>query len=363
MLARRFIINGKFLRAESTGVHRVATELANAIAALEAERHPALESLQFSVVHTRDGAARASTMMLPSRAVGPLTGIPWEQVTLPLRKGDTTLLNFCNIGPIATRNAITMIHDAQVHLSPESYSRGFRLWYRAIQPILGRRNRAILTVSEYSKAQIAALGWCPVERIHVVHNGVDHVLRVESDVSPLAVLGLERGCYVIALSTTQAHKNIGLLLRAFADPMLADCTLVLVGGTGPAAFAARGMDIPGNIRFAGRVSDAALRGLIENALCLAFPSTTEGFGLPPLEAMALGCPTIVAPCGALPEVCGDAALYVAPDDAAAWAMAICRLAEPGSQREAMIARGLQRARQFTWREAALTLVRLLRTLP
>ncbi len=362
-MARLFLINGKFLRAESTGVHRVATELANAIAALEAERHPALEGLQFSVVHTRDGAARAATMTLPSRALGPLTGIPWEQVTLPLRKGNTTLLNFCNIGPLATRDAITMIHDAQVHLSPASYSRAFRLWYRMIQPILGRRNRAIVTVSEYSKAQIVALNLCPAERIHVVHNGVDHVLREISDVSLLPALGLQRGAYVVALSTTQAHKNIGLLLRAFADPMLAGQTLVLVGATGPASFAALGMDIPDNVRFAGRVSDAALRGLIENAMCLAFPSTTEGFGLPPLEAMALGCPTVVAPCGALPEICGEATLYIAPDDPAAWASAIRSLADPGPRREALIALGRQQARQFTWRKAALQLVCLLRTLP
>lgn len=362
-MARQFLINGKFLRAESTGVHRVATELANAIAALQAEQHPAIEGLQFSVVHTRDGAARAATMMLPSRILGPLTGIPWEQVSLPLRKGNATLLNFCNIGPVATRNAITMIHDAQVHLSPASYSRGFRLWYRSIQPLLGRRNRAILTVSEYSRSQIAGLGLCPRERIHVVHNGVDHVLRVASDVSPLAALGLEYGRYVVALSTTQAHKNIGLLLRAFAGPILADCKLVLVGGTGPAAFAALGMSLPSNIVFAGRVSDAALRGLIENALCLAFPSTTEGFGLPPLEAMALGCPAIVAPCGALPEVCGDAALYAAPDDAAAWATAIRNLADSRPQRAALIALGQRQAQQFTWQKAALKLVRLLRTLP
>ena len=362
-MARNFIINGKFLRAESTGVHRVATELANAIAALIVEDHPALTGMSFSVFHTHDGLMRASTMKLSCRALGPLTGIPWEQLTLPLRKGNATLLNFCNIGPVAVRNAVTMIHDAQVHTSPQSYSRGFRLWYHLIQPILGRRNRAIITVSEFSKSQIADLGIAPAERIHVVHNGVDHVLRVASDLSPLAALELRAGRYVVALSTTQAHKNIGLLLSAFSDPVLADIPLVLIGGTGAAAFSASGIHVPANVRFAGRVSDEAMRGLIENALCLAFPSTTEGFGLPPLEAMALGCPAIVAPCGALPEICGQAALYVAPDDAKAWATAIFGLAESTARRNAQVALGIQRARQFTWRAAALKLVALLQSLP
>ncbi len=361
-MSRQFIVNGKFLRAESTGVHRVATELANALAALDAQGHPAMDGMAFSVLRTRDGAARESTIDLACRELRPLTGIPWEQLTLPLRKGNATLLNLCNIGPVVARDAVTMIHDAQVHLSPQSYSRGFRLWYRAIQPILGRRNRAILTVSDFSKTQITALGICPAERIHVVHNGADHVLRVASDRALLAALDLKPGGYVVALSNLQAHKNIGLLLAAFASPVLADIPLVLVGGTKAEDFSARGMPIPENVRFAGRVSDEAMRGLMENALCLAFPSTTEGFGLPPLEAMTLGCPAIVAPCGALPETCGLAALYVEPDDTAAWVAAIRDLAGSTAKRNAQIARGIEHAASFTWRRAALKLADILRDL-
>jgi len=355
-MARRFIINGKFLRAESTGVHRVAMELANALADLAREGHCAVADMTFEVWHTKDGGARAMGVSLPRRSVNFLTGIPWEQLTLPLVKRHGTLLSLCNIGPVASRNAVTMIHDAQVHLSPQSYSRGFRLWYHFIQPLLGRRNRRILTVSEFSKTQIAALGICRADRIGVVHNGVDHILRVQGDSSPLAALGLAEGRYVVALSTTQAHKNIAILLKAFADPQLADVPLVLIGGTAREAFVAAGMNVPDNVRFAGRVTDEALRGLMEGALCLAFPSTTEGFGLPPLEAMLLGCPAIVAPCGALPEVCGSAALYAAPDDATAWVSAVLRLADAPEERLALVQKGRDHAGQFTWRKAALTLV-------
>lgn len=354
-MPRRFIINGKFLRAESTGVHRVATELANALADLKADAHPAIAGYKFEVWHTKDGLARAHEIRLPTRCVGPLDGIPWEQLTLPWRQGRRTLINLCNVGPVASGNAVTMIHDVQVHLSPQSYGRGFRLWYRAIQPILGKRSRRILTVSAFSKAQIAGVGLCPAARIGVVHNGVDHMLRVTADRSPIARLGLDRRRYVVALATTQAHKNIRILLEAFADIRLHGMTLVLVGGTGADAFAAQGLTAPPNVIFAGRVSDEALRGLIEDALCLAFPSTTEGFGLPPLEAMLVGCPAVVALCGALPEVCGDAAVYVAPHDAGAWADALLAMTDE-DRRTALVEKGRAHAAKFTWRAAALTLL-------
>jgi len=352
---RRFIINGKFLRAESTGVHRVATELANALADLKAEGHPVVDGFAFEVWHTRDGSARAADMRLPTRCLDMLTGIPWEQLSLPLRQGRATLLNLCNIGPVASANAVTMIHDAQVHLSPQSYRKAFRLWYRFVQPILGARNRRLLTVSAFSKAQIVALGLCKADRIGVVHNGVDHIDRVVADPVAVARLGLTPQRYVVALSTTQAHKNIRVLLEAFADPDLADFRLVLVGGTARDAFAAQGLALPANTVFAGRVSDEALRALMESALCLAFPSITEGFGLPPLEAMRVGCPAVVAPCGALPEVCGEAVAYVEPRNAVLWRDAFLTLAADPETRAARVSAGYAQASRFTWRNAALTL--------
>ena len=354
-MAHRFVINGKFLRAESTGVHRVATELCNALADLKAERNPSLVDMEFEVWHTRDGAMRAREIRLPCRSVNFLTGIPWEQLTLPLLKGRRTLLNFCNIGPVLSAEALTLIHDVQVHLSPTSYSRPFRLWYKLLQPILAKRNRRVLTVSEFSRYQIVQVALCDLAKIGIVHNGADHILRVQPDDRIVAALGLSGRNYVVALSTTQAHKNIGILLQAFALPQLQDFTLVLVGGAGPAAFVASGYAVPANACFAGRVSDNSLRALMETALCLAFPSRTEGFGLPPLEAMTLGCPTIVAPCGALPEVCGDATIYVAPDDASAWAAAIVELIATPDRRAGLVAAGRVQAAAFTWRNAALKL--------
>jgi glycosyltransferase involved in cell wall biosynthesis len=352
---RRLQLNGKFLAAAPTGVHRVAEELGNALADLIAEGHPAAAGLTLEVLAPANGMGRAVKLRMPARLVGPLVHIPWEQLTLPLRHGRGLLLNLCNIGPMLSRHSVTMIHDVQVLLSPESYRPAFRVWYRLVQPVIARRHRLILTVSEYSRQQIVRAGLAPASKVAVVHNGVDHVLAVSAEPGIVPRLGLAPGRFVVGLANVQAHKNIGVLLRAFADPALAGLTLVLFGSADRAAFQAAGHAVPDNVVFAGRISDGELRGLLEAALCLAFPSTTEGFGLPPLEAMLLGCPAVIAPCGALPEVCGDAALRAAADSPADWSMTIATLANDEAVRVGFAESGKKHAQTYTWRNAAVTL--------
>lgn len=349
------IINGKFLSVPMTGVHRVAHELANALADLAAEG--AIGKAEVWLPY--DGAVRAKALRLPSRIVGPLRGIPWEQITLPLASRGRLLLNLCNIGPIAATNAVTMIHDAQVYLTPQSYGSAFAIWYRAVQPLLARRHRHILTVSEFSRQQLIAAGLVAPEKISVVHNGVDHILAVEAQPDILDRLALSRRGFVVALASTQPHKNIRLLLRAFCDPALAGLKLVLIGDAGAAAFPGFESMRRDNVVFAGRVSDGELRALYETALCIGFPSTTEGFGLPPVEAMRVGCPAIVAPCGALPEVCGAAAIYADPMRVNAWVQAIIELDLHENLWIAQSRAAASHATQFTWRRAAERLVQIL----
>ncbi len=358
-MSRKIIINGKFLRAAPTGVHRVATELANALATLVRDKDPDATGLDLTVWYPHDGADNAADIAMSRRLLGPMTGIPWEQITLPLAKRKGTLLNLCNIGPVLAGDALTMIHDVQVRISPGSYSRGFRWWYHLTQPILARRNRMILTVSEFSRGEIARTGLCPAERIAVVHNGVDHVLRAPARNEIVERLGLHGKPFVLGLANTQEHKNIAVLLAAFARAELDGVQLVLFGGAGRDAFAMAGLALPANVVLAGRVDDGELRALMEHALCLAFPSTTEGFGLPPLEAMLLGCPAIIAPCGALPEVCGDAAIQVGPDDIAGWAAAIRNLVDDPDLRGKYSRLGQLRAKDFTWARAGRQLARVL----
>jgi glycosyltransferase involved in cell wall biosynthesis len=350
------VINGKFLSAEPTGVHRVAEELIrHAFQIVDADKKISAR-IKLELWVPSDATANADKLQIPYRVVGPLTGIPWEQLTLPLKARGRTILSLCNVGPVASSNAVTMFHDAQVHNAPDSYRRLFRYWYKFHQPLSGKRHQKILTVSDFSREQLHNYGIARRDRVSVILNGVDHVLKTVPDESIIERLDLTPQKFVVALANVQPHKNIGLLLRIFARAEMSDMPLVLFGGAGKDAFVNAGHTVPDNIIFAGRVSDSELRALYASALCLAFPSRTEGFGLPPLEAMTTGCPAIVAPEGALPQVCGQAAVYAGVDDEEGWLRAIVSLRDRSSDYDKLRKASLAQSELFTWKRAATQLV-------
>jgi glycosyltransferase involved in cell wall biosynthesis len=357
--APQVVLNGRFLSAPQTGVQRVAANLILGLDRLLADG-AAAQDRSWQV-----RAPRGPKQALPLSAIrlrddSRLTGQAWEQLELPLAAGRSGLVNLCNAGPLLAPSAITMIHDAQVYLAPQSYSPAFRSWYRLALPRLCARSRLVVTVSEFSRQMLARFGVTPAEHIRVIPNGVDHMLAVAPEPRILERLALSPGGFVFAFGSLQAHKNLGVLLRAFADPALADLQLVLSGALTPTGLAQAFGAAPGpNVVLAGRLTDAEIRALLETAVCLACPSLTEGFGLPPLEAMILGCPTVVAPAGALPEVCGEAALYAPADDAQAWVAAIQALAEDSGGRPARAAAVRAHARRYSWRRSAQTLLSLI----
>ena len=348
------VFNGKFLSAHMTGVHRVADELIVHLA-----KHSADSGEVYEILAPRDARRQLNPSPFKTRVSGFFTWQLWEQFDLPHLARGRTLVSLCNLAPLVSTNAITMIHDAQVYLTPSSYSRLFRMWYLFALPMIGRRSKKILTVSNFSKKQLVRFGVASSDKIEVIHNGVDHILRVTADKSVVGRLGLEKRKYVCALSNTQTHKNIPMLIKAFSDERLKDTPLVLIGGAGKEAFEKLGVPLSTNIIFAGRASDEELRALMENALCFAMPSKTEGFGLPPLESMLLGTPAVVAPEGALPEICGDGAIYADADDASAWGNVICDLKENPVLFARMSRNGVSQAKKYTWSGAAKKLASII----
>jgi glycosyltransferase involved in cell wall biosynthesis len=348
----QMVINGRFLGAPQTGVQRVAANLILALDRLLMESGPSSGG-DWTVSAPRGVTCGLPLGAMQFRGESVLRGQAWEQFELPMATERAGLINLCNAGPLMASSTLTLIHDAQVYLAPESYSPAFRRWYRVALPRLAAKSRHVVTVSEFSKRMLARFGVAPLERIKVIPNGADHILAVEPDAGVLDRLGLASAAYVFAFGSLQPHKNLSLLLRAFADPALKDLRLVVGGGLDAAAVQAAFGIVPGrNILFAGRLTDGEIRALLASAACLACPSTTEGFGLPPLEAMILGCPALTSPAGAMQEVCGSAASYAPPDDVSAWVAAIGAIAGDVSGREGRSRRARAHAGQYSWRRSA-----------
>jgi glycosyltransferase involved in cell wall biosynthesis len=150
----------------------------------------------------------------------------------------------------------------------------------------------------------------PAREFRVIPNAAEHILKQETDINILKTHELHSQSYLLAVGSRNLTKNLDVLVNAFIDSGLGkDLTLVLVGGKNDKVFANATSDFsyPGII-WTGAINDGQLRALYENALAFVFPSIYEGFGIPPLEAMTMGCPVIAQRSSSIPEVVGDATI-------------------------------------------------------
>ncbi|MGZ4269024.1 MAG: glycosyltransferase family 4 protein [Solirubrobacteraceae bacterium] len=302
----------------------------------------------------RELAARSGYRALtPPAALSHRAGHAWEQAALPLLARHAELLvNPANLAPVAFPRNVVVIHDAAALREPGWYSPLYARWQRTIMPAVARRARLVVTVSEFSRRELAEL--LGVEAA-VVPGGVDARFSPGADPGPArAALGLTRP-YVLTVASRIARKNLGAL--EIAATRLADegIELVAAGGDRPQFRDAGG---EGAVRFLGHVPDAHLPGLYAGAAVFVLPSLHEGFGLTALEAMACATPVVAARAGALPETCGDAARYADPRDPPGLAEAI----EAALADDALRTAGPQRAARFTWERTVRELDALVRAL-
>lgn len=343
MSATGFAINGRFYGQPLTGVQRYARQVAQAMdASLARQGHTA-------VVLTPRGVDVPAMTGLVHRPIGPGSGHLWEQTTLPVRWGGR-LLNMCNTAPASRVDQVVCIHDVNVFKAPQSYSRAFRTVYRALLPLLASRVVRVATGSYDTVSKLAAHLPIRASDIAVLRSGHEHALAWDPRRSTLGDAPRARP-YVLALGSRAKHKNIGLLISIAPALDALGLDLVVAGGSS-GIFADVDEKTHPNMHRLASVSDDDIAYLMDHALCLAFPSFTEGFGLPIVEAMARGCPVVSSDRDSMPEVCGDAALLAAPDNAAAWAAHVSALAKSPDLRADLAGRGREQASLFSWKETA-----------
>lgn len=356
----RLVLNARFFGRPVTGVERLALELSRSLRTVLAKTgQPDLEIVVPSGTPVAGGVAALGTPAPRISVVGRLGGHAWEQAELARAMPDAWLLNLCNTGPIMRRRQALLICDAQVMLHPESYSRAFRWWYRAMMTLASRRAAVLFTISDFSKTQLEQFGLVPRGKAIVLRLGVDHLDVISPDLSVLSRHGLGQQPFLLAIGSLARHKNLAMLIEAFVAADLPNLILVVAGGGNPKVFQGAGLREAPNIRFLGRMTDGELKALYTAAYAFACPSLSEGFGFTPLEAMRMGCPVVATTGGAVPEVCGDAAIYADPQDLQAWSEAICRIASEPALRATLARRARERAALFTWHATAQQLLNAL----
>jgi glycosyltransferase involved in cell wall biosynthesis len=281
----------------------------------------------------------------PPAAFAHRAGHAWEQLVLPLRTARAdALLCPANLAPLAARNAVVVIHDAAPLRHPGWYSPVYAAVQRRMLPLIARRAKQLITVSEFSRDELRELLGVDAQ---VVYGGVDARFTLDAAPPPRA------RPYVLCVASQTARKNLAALVPA-ARALAGEVDILVAGGHRPQFAAESGLE---PLTLLGHVDDAQLPGLYAGALAFVLPSLYEGFGLPVLEAMACGTPVLAANATALPETCGGAARLVEPGE---WETAILELVGDERERGRLRAAGLARAAGFSWAKTAREIDALVR---
>ncbi|HGE8353993.1 MULTISPECIES: glycosyltransferase family 4 protein [Serratia] len=348
-------INGRFLTQELTGVQRFAEEIS---------RH--LQKIRNDIVILCPPNIDQSRIAQLDNVeiIGKNTGHIWEQYDLPIylrAKGGSLLVNLSNTAPVFYKNKLVTHHDITYKRYPNSYSLKFKLFYNSIIPVILKTSRALITVSDFSKGEICEAYNYDPKKTHVIYNSTSNKFspKINDENSE---------SYFLAVSSSNFHKNFHGLIKAFEKMSNEQgVQLKIIGGwnknfSNPELDSILENGDSKGIVFLGRVSDEELVKLYSNALAFIFPSFYEGFGIPPLEAQACGCPVASSNRASLPEVLSDSVLYFSPDNEAEIITTMELLIASQSIRNDLIERGYKNVKRFSWDNSATKLNNLIRGL-
>ncbi len=292
----------------------------------------------------------------------PLVRILWEQLFLPglVRRAAVDLVHGLHlVGPMAsTCPFVVTVHDLSFLFFPQNFPSLKRLYLRTLTRWSVRRARRIIAISENTKRDVVQQYGLSPEKVDLVYYGLDPIfqpLPKEALAGFRARQGLPEQ-FILFVGTLEPRKNVSRLVEAYARLSEPRPPLILVGGKGwlyDEVFArVEALGLSGCVHFAGYVPGKELPWWYNAATLFVYPSLYEGFGLPPLEAMACGTPVVSSDVSSLPEVVGQAGLLVDPTDVEDLAGAMGQALADSGLRDEMGAAGLAQARRFSWREAA-----------
>ena len=366
----RICIDSRAATHQRAGIGRFARGLISALAGIDRDtRYVLLDSRDgdSAVLPTSPNFSRA-TLPLGDRAMT----ILWHRLHLPLPvelfAGPIDVLHSPDfvLPPVRRARSVVTVHDLSFLLFPECAEASLVAFLRKAVPDSLRRADLILADSESTRQDLGRLLGVPLDKVVVVYGGVEERFRPVTDPARLEQVSRRYdlpSSYILTVCTLEPRKNLSTLLEAYfqllekLDPSPA---LLIAGARGwrynsllEHCSDPRGR---GLVKLLGYVNDADLPALLSQAQLFVYPSLYEGFGLPPLEAMACGTPVVCSDSSSLPEVVGEAGVMVDPQDTDALAAAMERALTDGGLRSHMTQRGLERAQGFTWHNAAHALL-------
>ena len=356
------------LRTQPTGIEVYLAELVRLLPVVAPQHR---YRLYFNYLRSRHNERVASfsarqvetrTCRIPPQLLEPLH----RYASLPIDwlAGKVDLM-FCPsfvVQPQRHGRAVVTVHDLIPFTHPEFCEEWLIRHFTARVPQSLRRADAIIAVSRYTADAMNKVLGVERERIYIVPNGIHeqfrHVARSGDPLETARCLGID-GPYVLFVGTHEPRKNLPRLLRAYGamKPAVRRRHRLVLAGKGAwdeAAIAAAIAEVPADSRVIqlGHVTAADLPGLYYGASAFCFPSLVEGFGIPPLEAMACGCPVLAADIPALREVLGDAAMFADPFSVDALRDGLERVLEDADLQSALRERGARRAADFSWERTA-----------
>lgn len=359
-------INASMLDERPTGVGVYTYNIINSIQELyEKENGYSIRVYSPTNRHLSRGVSvRILPEILQSSKYGKLaaaTRFIWNTLFFPVQSRNMDMLiSTTTHGSLISKNQILTIHDL-LSLRFNNISSHQRIYFKYILPLLLRRVKKIIAVSECTKSDIINFLNYPAEQITVVHNGYDKDRYYPSSTNSQEIQKHYKvSNYFLAVGPTYPHKNFEKLLHAYnwlPDATKNQFPLVIAGGMTKYVESlkklAHGIGLENKIHFIGYVPVELMRSLYTEAYALIFPSLYEGFGFPLLEAMACGCPVLCSNTSSMPEVCGEAALYFNPESIEDIASSLRKITLSQSQRQTMIDKGLKQVLGFSWEKSAL----------